>query len=60
MIFPSVTKEAQTDEHGIARFDVKGEPVEVTIMITNLPFNIREEIHLAHPVPHQVEVGIKP
>jgi uncharacterized protein YcfL len=58
MIFPSITKQAQTDKHGIARFDVEGEPAEATIKVTTDPFYYPETIHLAHPLPYQVEIEL--
>lgn len=59
MIFPSITEEAQTDKHGIARFDVKGEPVEATVRVVGDPFVDTKEVYLAHPLPHQIEIQMK-
>jgi len=59
MIFPSVTEKSQTDKYGIARFDVKGEPVEATVRVIGTPFYDTKEVYLAHPLPHQIEIQMK-
>ena len=57
VVFPSTKATTHTDGQGVARFGFGAKPKEGDIAVT-MPSYDAAVIHLAHPLPHQVEIGM--